>query len=412
MNPKIKNIFFLLSLFTANDSFGQMNQYEYKRKLININSQWHKVVLPNDVFGKINADFSDIRIFGITQTNDTLEAPFVLRHEEEKNSRKEVAFNLINDSKNNRGYFFTFEMPVENAVNQMQLEFKQKNFDWKLTLEGSQNQLEWFSIIEDYRILSIKNEYTDYQFTKVGFPDSKFRYFRMHIKSELKPELISAKIALNEIIVGNLLNYPNFSTEIIEQKQDKQTIIKIDLKTPVPVCNLKIVVIDTIDYYRSLTIFYFTDSIKTQQGWKYNYSTLMSGTLNSMEKNSFIFNSTILQKLKITINNQDNQPLKIDSLVVNGCEYEIIGRFDIPATYYLVYGDVHALRPNYDLDRFTDQIPTAMTDLKLEEEQLIDKKDIHKTEPLFQNKIWLWIVMTLIISLLGWFSLKMINKKL
>lgn len=412
MNPKIKNIFFLLSLFTANDSFGQMNQYEYKRKLININSQWHKVVLPNDVFGKINADFSDIRIFGITQTNDTLEAPFVLRHEEEKNSRKEVAFNLINDSKNNRGYFFTFEMPVENAVNQMQLEFKQINFDWKLTLEGSQNQLEWFSIIEDYRILSIKNEYTDYQFTKVGFPDSKFRYIRMHIKSDIEPQLISAKIALNEFIVGNLRNYPNFSTEIIEQKQDKQTVIKIDLKTPVPVCNLKIAVIDTIDYYRPLTIFYLTDSIKAQQGWKYNYSTLMSGTLNSMEKNSFIFNSTILQKLKITIKNQDNQPLKIDSLVVNGCEYEIIGRFDIPATYYIVYGDVHALRLNYDLDRFADQIPTAITDLKLGEEQSIDKKAIHKTEPLFQNKIWLWTIMTLIICLLGWFSLKMINKKL
>lgn len=114
MNLNIKNILLLVSLFIANDSVGQMNQYEYKRKLTNINSHWHKIILPIDVFGKINADFSDIRIFGITQTNDTLEAPFVLRHEEEKISRKEVAFNLINDSKNNRGYFFTFEMPVEN----------------------------------------------------------------------------------------------------------------------------------------------------------------------------------------------------------------------------------------------------------------------------------------------------------
>jgi len=70
------------------------------------------------------------------------------------------------------------------------------------------------------------------------------------------------------------------------------------------------------------------------------------------------------------------------------------------------------LRPNYDLDRFTDQIPIAMTDLKLGEEQFIEKKAIHKAEPLFKNKTWLWIVMTFIICLLGWFSFKMINKKL
>lgn len=410
MKTEIK-LTYLLLLFCSY-SFGQIKQYSYKRELLGIKDQWHKVVLPNEVFGKVSHNLSDIRIFGLTESNDTIEAPYILQLATEKISQKDVTFNLINKSKNNKGYYLTFEIPTENHVNQIKLEFKQQNFDWRLAIEGSQNQQEWFSIIEDYRILSIKNELTDFQFTKVTFPSSKYRYFRLLIKSEKKPELITAKILLNEIIDGSFRNYIINSVKIDEEKQNKQTVINIDLKSSVPVCNLKICVKDTFDYYRPVTIKYLTDSIKTQKGWKYNYSTLTSGMLNSIEKNEFNFNSTTLQKLKIIIENQDNEPLQIDSLVVKGYVHELIVRFIDPATYYLTYGNNQVSSPHYDIDHFADKIsPTSLTALKLGDEQLIKKEPIQKTEPLFQNKIWLWAVMTIIIILLGWFSLKMIRQK-
>ena len=121
------------------------------------------------------------------------------------------------------------------------------------------------------------------------------------IKSDKKPELISAKISLNEIVEGNFNNYTVVATKINEDKKNKQTVVDIDLKSPVPVCHLKISVKDMIDYYRPLTIKYLSDSVKTEQGWKYYYRTLTSGTLNSIEKNEFRFNSTILKRLRITI---------------------------------------------------------------------------------------------------------------
>jgi Protein of unknown function (DUF3999) len=410
MKTKIKLINTLLLLFCS-ASFAQTEQANYKREVLGIKDQWHKIILPNNIYAKVLPQLSDIRIVGITKENDTLEAPYILQTVEEKLSKKEVAFHLINQSKNEKGYYFTFEIPTKNPVNEIKLDFNQQNFDWKVMLQGSQNQQEWFTILEDYRILSIKNEHANYQFTKINFPDSKYRYVKLLIISATKPELLSAKISLNENMNATYRKYDIRSVIIKEEKPANQTIIHVDLKLHVPVCNLKLYVNNKIDYYRPITIEYLSDSTKTPKGWKYNYSILTSGTLNSIEKNEFMFNSTLLQKLKITIFNQDNEPLKIDSLQVKGYVHELIVRFNKPATYYLIYGNKQLSKPNYDIDRFTENIPVALTEVNLGNEQLIKKEDAKITEPLFKNTLWLWVVMGVIIIILGWFSVKMISQK-
>lgn len=408
MITKLK-LTYLLLLFCST-GYGQIKEYSYKRKLTGIKDQWHIVALPNEIFKRVSNDLSDMRVFGLTKSNDTLEAPYILKLASERISEKEVSFNLINQSKVSNGYYFTFEVPVETSVNQINLDFKEQNFDWKLTLEGSQNQQQWFSIIEDYRILSIKNEQTDYQFTKVKFPYSKYRYFRLFINSTKSPELIKAKLSLNQINEGKFREY-SINSVIDEEKQNKQTIINIDLSSNVPVSKLTISVKNKYDYYRPVNITYLLDSFKTEKGWKYNYATLTSGTLSSIEKNEFKFNSIILKKLKIIIENQDNEPLQVDSFSVKGYIHEIVARFNTPGTYYLTYGNSKAEKPNYDIARFSDKIPKNLTALKLDDEQLIGKGTIKQTGPLFENKIWLWIIMALTIMVLGWFSLKMIEQK-
>jgi hypothetical protein len=340
-----------------------------------------------------------------------MEVPYILRVDSDKTSKKEVAFDLFNQSKNNKGYYFTFEVPKDRPVNQIKLEFKQQNFDWKLALEGSQNQEEWFSIIDDYRILSIKNNLTDFKFTTVSFHASSYRYFRLLVKSDLKPELTTAKLSLDEVSKGNFRKYLINTIKTDEEKKNRQSIINIDLQQTVPVSFLKINIQDKFDFYRPVTIRYLTDSFKTEQGWIYNYNTLTSGTLNSIEKNEFGFNSTILKKLRIIIDNNDNEPLKIDSVNVMCYEHELIARFNEPGNYFLVYGNKNARKPNYDLSRFSDKIPATLTALELGDEQLIDKEKINKEEPLFQNKAWLWLIMAFIIIVLGWFSFNMMRKK-
>lgn len=409
MKLKAKISTFLLFLFCS-FSYGQMDQYNYKRELQGITAPWHKVVLPEEIFGKVAPNIADIRIFGITAAKDTLEASYLLKLKADKIIAKDVNFKFLNTTQNEKGYYFTLEVPTEDAINQLILDFNKQNFDWKLTLEGSQNQQEWFTVVDDYRILSIKNAATDYQFTKVIFPSAKFRFFRLLIKSPENPELINVKATYNEISNGSFVEYAIANLKTIQDKEVQKTSIEIDLKSTVAVSSIQIKVKDTFDYYRPISIQYVVDSIKTEQGYNYIYENLTTVTLNSLEKNELKFDSTILKKLKISIFNQDNEPLNIETIAVRGTIHELLVRFTEPAVYFLTYGNKKATKPNYDIERFDSKIPDTLTALTLGNEQKIDKK-VSTTAPLFKNKIWLWLLMGTIILVLGWFSVKMMRKK-
>jgi len=405
---KIFTCFLLLSFGL---SFGQMNQYNYKREIHGVKDSWHTLTLPNDIFSKVSPDLSDIRVFGISEKKDTIEASYLLQLKSDKRDKTIVDFKIINRSQNENGYYFTLEVPNQEPINQLQLDFKQFNFDWKVTLEGSNNQTEWFTIVDDYRLLSIKNAEVFFEYTNITFQDSKFRYFRILIKSNEKPELKLVKASYKTLEKGELNGCEIKTMTIEEKKQEKVTDLDIELLKQVPISYLKINVKADYDYYRPVIIKYVSDSVKAQNGYIYNYRTLGNGTLNSIENNEFTFENTIVKKLKISINNQDNQPLKINDVTVKGYAYDLIIRFTEPAKYYLTYGNFKAHKPNYDIEKIMTKTPDSITKLSLGEEQIIHKKNDSGTLPLFQNKIWLWCIIILLIVFLGWFALKMIKSK-
>jgi hypothetical protein len=405
----VKVVTFLL-LFSCFSSYGQ--QYRYQRELQGVTDQWHKVVLPDDIFEQLSSDLSDLRILGVTANADTIEVPYLLRVAKEEVINIEIPFKTLNTAHNEKGYYFSFEVPTNVVVNQIKLNFAQQNFDWRLQLEGSQDQTAWYTILEDYRILAIKKDGTDFQFTDLKFPNSKYRFFRLLIKSKEEPKLSSASIVQQEVTAGSYRTYPLKHTSTKENKHAKQTEIELELPSAVPVSSIKIAVLDTIDYYRPLTIKYLADSVETAKGWKYNYLTLGTGTLNSLEENEFQFRSNVIaKKVKIVIHNQDNRPLTIGEIEVNGYIHELVARFTEKASYQLVYGNKHMGKPNYDIGRFQDKIPQKMTALALGAPQVIPSEEPLMTVPLFENKIWLWAIMLAIILLLGWFSLKMLKAK-
>lgn len=400
--------FLLLISFVC---YGQTQGYHYQRKLEGITGTWHRILLPDDLYGKTLSDLSDIRILGITNNKDTVEAPYLLRTSENKTSVKEVPFNRLNFSQHNNEYFYTFEMPAQESINQIKLDFNRSNFDWQIQLEGSQNQQEWFTIVDHYRILSIKNEQTDFQFTNISLPTSNYRYYRLKIPGRENPEWREAKFSKQEKSAGSLRSFSIEEIKRMENRSLKQTEIELDLQQVVPVSRLTMSMSDTFDYYRAYTLLYLRDSFQTEKGWNYNYDILSRGIINSGEENVCQFNSSMVRKLKLIIHNQDNHPLHVKDFQVQGYVHELVARFTEPATYYLFYGNQQAHAPNYDIAQFSDKIPTALSTLTWSDEVVIEDKTSAITKPPLMNKIWLWVVMIGIIVLLGWFSLRMIQKR-
>lgn len=406
---KILLTFWFLLLFFC--GWGQMQEYGYQRELIGVSGQWHRIILPDEIFGKVASDLSDIRIFGIATSGDTVEAPYLLQVMQEKESYKDVPFQLFNRVETKSGFSYTFEVKETTPVNQVKLKFRQQNFDWMARLEGSNDQQEWVTIIKDYRILSIKNELTDFQFTTLNIPDSKYRYYRLVIDAEVKPDLVHAEIRQHVVSKGLYKDYAIYTSGLVNNRQLKQSEIDVELKWAVPVDYIKVMVSDSIDYYRPITIKYLADSFKTKSGRNYIYHALASGILNSLDSNGVKFNSTIVQKLKIEIHNADNQPLHINGIGVRGSVHQLLARFTPGVSYYLVYGNKNASAPDYDLNFFADKIPEFVSQLSVGSEKDLRQLQQNETSPLFVDQRWMWGIIIVSVLLLGWFSLKMIRDK-
>ncbi len=400
-NGLILIFFFLCTYVNAQDY--------YERSIDGAEESWHKVILPDAVFEKTKNDFSDIRVFGLNSSGEKIEQPFLLKRNTPTKNEVTYPFEIINRSSKGNEHFFTFKLKKVQTLNQIELDFKETNFDWKVQLEGSMDQKEWFEVLKDYRILSIQNEATNYQFSKLRFEPINYPYLRLSILYNNQLDLQNATLSTIEKVAGKEKTWSPIYMAQLPEKNTKQSILSMDLEEKVPLSFIKIKVEADYDYYRSFTLQCLIDSTETPKGWKYNWRTISNGVLSSIEENEFSFTQVVTNKLRLRIRNEDNQMLPISRATLGGYEHELEVRFDGQAPFTLQYGNHTLQRPSYDIANFKNKIPSDLTAVKIGPEKAIKGTSKKTDTPLFENKAWLWGIMLLIILVLGGFTIKMMR---
>lgn len=115
-------------------------------------------------------------------------------------------------------------------------------------------------------------------------------------------------------------------------------------------------------------------------------------------------------RLRLIIENNDNTPLQIGLVQLQGNTFDLIARFDdLAYSYALYYGDQKASSPNYEIGKYEDKIPTVLNAANIEKEENNPAYQFKTGKPLFENKIWLWAIKTIIIIVLAGFSYKMLK---
>ncbi len=408
MKQRLKLLIF--SIFCAFVTYGQNVRPAYKRELKGISGNWHRIELPDGIFYHTQDNLSDLRVIGVTQAKDTIEAPYLLKIAGYTDSALSKSFKIINQSYNGKTFFATFEMPQEEEINQISLDFSQTNFDWNVKLEGSNTASEWFSVTDKYRIVAISNEMTSFKFTTLKFGTSKYKYFRITIDSPVKPDL--NEVFLSKIVTAQMSSKRFLVKKItvLENKVHKSTDLEIDLGGKVPIHMIKLKIASAFDYFRPVNIEYLVDSFKTEKGWRYNYAPLSSDVLNSKSNNLLKFKTVFTKKIRLQILNEDNQALKISDVEVFGNTYQMIVRFTEKADYFLHYGGETAASPNYDISHFQAQLPADIPSLQVGNEIEILPMNKKLAKPLISNSWWLWAIMGIVIIVLGGFTIKMMKE--
>ena len=404
----LKLIVILIILLVTMDARSQDKGFHFKRKLNGPAEEgWYSIPLPADLFQSLRRDLTDLRIYQFNGT-DTVEVQYVLKVRHDEVLDAVVELPVFNKSKKDGKLFLTVELKKDQKVNRLDLEFEEDNFNGFVQLEGSADLKEWFSVDSLQRILSIRKGDIDFKATTLNFPLSHYRYLRIRVEADEPLTFRSASFKKREIKYG-VRTAPASHWTATTNKQTKQTVLEVSLNNLQPVSRVSIVEEHTMDFYRPLTVETLRDSAQTQKGWTYYYDLVYSGYITSLDEHQFDFPSSFAKKLKITIHNADNPPLNFKNVSVSGPQIELAAKVQ-PGVNYLFYGNAFLAAPSYDVVHFRDKIPAELPALSMGQEENLTHPAV-KTSPLFENKLWLWAIMGVIIGVLGYFTLKMMKAK-
>lgn len=393
--------------FTAS---AQISTYKYKRELKGITEKWQSLALPSQFFGKVQGDLSDLRIYGI-KGKDTIEVPFFVKDNSLKKTEQKADAKLINKAAADGVHFITIVPETTNTINKIDLTVVEDNFDWLVKLEGSNDNSSWFTLLTNYRITGIKNQSIAYKFSTLNFEEAQYKYYRISIPNKEQPKIEGATTSKQDSLLQQSKSTVVTSFNLKNDQKSKTTIIDVQLKNVVPISKVSLKVMSDMDYYRPIKIECVTDSFETSKKQNYNYMLLHDGFLTSVEKPTFQFDGPFTDKIKITIENFDNQPLAIKGITVDEAQYNLVARFGAADyNYALYYGNDKANAPVYDLENFKNKVPINLASVTVENEKQNPDLLIKKDSSLVQNKYWLWGLIAIAVAALGYFALRMLKE--
>lgn len=381
--------------------------FRFKRSIDNVQRKgWHTMTLPDDMFRDLNRQMSDFRLFAL-EVSDTLEIPYLLVVKDDVVSVGAVDLPVLNKSYSDGSLYLMFALNAAHPVNHLSLDFKERNFFGQVALEGSDDRKQWFSIVEGQRIVSVDKGAEHYNLSRIDFPVIDYRFLRVRISSDVP--LTFQKASFHHRMVEQGVFHTRSSTwQHHTDKKTKRTLVDISLEHYVPVSSLEIKTDSARDYYRPMRIEFVADSFKTDKGWMKSYETLYEGHLTSFRPNAFSFPWKVARDLRIVIMNHDNQPLDINAISIAGPQANIVAQLE-PGNNFVLYGSGDLSIPAYDLAYFQKNIPDSLHVAKLGAVETLAVAD-DGTQALFENKVWLWSIMIVMIGGLGFFTLRMIRQ--
>ncbi|MGC4022794.1 MAG: hypothetical protein QM734_13020 [Cyclobacteriaceae bacterium] len=327
----MKKLILLISAVACSQfCFSQTKDFRFRKAIDKTDSAgWYSIALQPEIFKRINKDFSDLRIYQFNE-KDTVESPYVLKIHEQEITEEVFHPQVINQTKKNENQYFTFELPNGARVNFIDLSFNENNFDGYVTIEGGNDQNEWFEIAKRERIISIVNHNIDFSSTKIYFSEQSFKFIRTKIEVDKQLSLKEVSL-IRRSVKPAIQTLAELSFAVDLNKKEKQSIIKIELKYDQPVVKLLFEADERRDYYRTFRLEKLSDSSSTPKGWQYFYETIFQGFLTSLDTNQFAFNYSLAKKLRLVIDNGDDSPLSVKSISLFSPKVEVIANMIRPS---------------------------------------------------------------------------------
>jgi hypothetical protein len=364
---------------------------------------YHKIQLSHDIVSFATTDYADIRLMNSRGE----EVPYIFREEKPATSTtgfKEYKIIANEYSGNQKLSRVVFHNAGKKILAEMVLIIRNSDIEKEITLKGSDNNKEWFIIWKGFPSKAgIYNE-TSGVFT-VNFPKSDYEFFEISTNDKKKdPVQISRVGYYDSAMVQGLYSEIPVKSITRNDSSDKKSYITIQFERPYEFGKIELN-ISGPDFYRRNA--YIGNFIRNNN--KAVFDTYQSYELSSAKAAIWETGKLKLDELVIVIENLDNKPLKVEDVKFFQLNKYLIAKLEKGETYYIKAGDETLYRPEYDLKYFSDSISDSLAVLHTTAISIKNEAG-SSVSKVFFTKTVLWVVISLVIVLLGFFSIKLMKE--
>ena len=402
--PALYNNILLLLYFIAVVN-PAVSQFAYKAAIGEVRqSGFHKIMITPALAAKSNVDFSDIRI-----TDDSGRfVQYVLHRDQPVFDRKELrVIPMVSIQKTPRG---NTQLILEIAQDTIPLS-RQEHYSFVIvmrkadayrnaSISGSRDMKDWYAI-NDKIILDARSDKPGDEAAQVLLlPPGSYHYLRIEMQDKgLVPlKILRSGLMLNKSIYGT---YTMLPAPYIVQKDSSnhKSYIAIHFEEAYPVSKIHLAVGAPALYKRDIAV-YDTSGIA---------SRLIGDGTAAPGMDSLMLSGEKVKDIVMVVNNNDDQPLRLDSIRAYQLQHFIVANLQQGRQYSILTGNNGAAMPVYDLSFFKDSIHTVSEEIIPQNPERSPSLPAVTSARQNISSLWIWLSIGIVLLALMWLSFRLIK---
>jgi hypothetical protein len=399
--------FLLITLLWANVSTAQ-NITQAKIDPVAKNGLY-KMLVPSEIRSYSKDDLSDFRVFDA----ENKEVPyFLVTNAAETRVDKFEEFPIvskISDSKKST----SIEIKNPKAqINGLELIIANSEVTKKYSISGSNDQKEWFGLVNNGELNDLKSEVTTEVLKDISIPLCSYRFLKIVFDDSTTLPINVLKIgnAHTSFYKGALQEIKVKSLQTTQVSTEKKTLIKIEFDFPQFIDKLVFNINKATLFKRTARI--YTNNERTEKHKIVKYQdNIAHFSVVSNQSNAFEIGNTKQEVLYIEIDNQDNPPLEISTIKFYQKPIFAVADLKSNTPYTIKTGYPNLMPPNYDLAYFKETISDTLPETHITSIEHQKQDSLTETQASFWQHPWfMWLCISIGGLMILFFSMKLIKE--
>lgn len=388
----------------------QLNEWRYSKEVIVEGSNAYKTFfLDEEIYEHALHRLEDLRIL-----DDKGEiVPYYIQSGYLDQDQSKISFQsyVVHTGRKNNDTFVDFQIrPTSQNTdivgNELVFTLPNQNFLKHIVIEGSYDGNQWNKVISDHLY---KADHLEKNRVLLG-DIYKYSYYRITVKDNIENIILSEVALLNNQQKKEWHAYQKSTVPTYKiTTEEKHTTIEVQNPQQLKINEIELEIGE--NFQRSFLVYDEDEHlVLSEESELYN----LDFTNVKISNTNIVFSNQPLSSrvLTVKINNQDNPPLKINSVNIAYYVDKLVFIDSGSSSYSLFYGNADATKPTYDLEQYKEHLEMEVQDQVTLGDKKIRYSNLDEAADSWLNMKYVFnIVIVLVSFLLAFLLTRKLNRK-